>query len=93
MERHFLTVREAMDLLSIHVTTNPNPGFIFGADWALDTVANLLKNADKIEIGGKTCRAKGHGLVAWVGVTPHFIQCDDTLLQGLIDDRETEAVK
>ncbi len=68
MGRHFIKPEEAISLLKdgeeIHTFRNPGAGMMVGCDWSREKIIETLeKNPDKIEIGGKVCRAMGHGLI------------------------------
>jgi hypothetical protein len=76
-EKQKLTFERAVELLNdgeeIHVFLNPN-GMLVGADWSRKEILKLLKDAESIEVGGPSCINLKHGLVAWHGNRPHFIE-------------------
>lgn len=83
----FLTPEQAQKCLfkseTIHVFSNPN-GMLLGMDHKRSYILEMFNEADKIEIGGETCRKMGHGIVIHKqNGDLLFVQCDDAKLREI----------
>lgn len=67
-----LTVEQVQSLWAkngddtVHTFSNPNGGMLLGFDRNSDSLLEILKEADDIQIGGDACMGMGHG----IAVTP-----------------------
>lgn len=71
-----LSLDEAVALLPsegrIHTFTNP-AGMLLGADWDREKILDLLRTG-RPELSGEQATASGHGIVAFRGNDPVFIE-------------------
>lgn len=76
-DRVFLTYDEAVAMLpegdQIHTYLNPALSVMIGADWPRSAVLDLLRTG-KPEIAGLEATRIHHGLVAWSGEQPVFVE-------------------
>jgi hypothetical protein len=76
-EVRLLTYDEAVSLLpdrdQIHAILDGDVALL-GADWDRAGILKLLATADQREVTGPQARAHGHGLAAWLGNVPVFIE-------------------
>ncbi len=72
-----LTFDEAVALLpdgdQIHAVLDGDEALL-GADWDRATILQLLAAADLREVAGPRAQARRHGLAAWLGNMPVFIE-------------------
>lgn len=75
-DKTLLTYEQAIAMLpdgeEIHTFRNFPMGLI-GADWDREGLLEAIKTGSP-QIGGKTCRELGHGLVIFTGDEPLFIE-------------------
>lgn len=69
-ERVPLSFDEAMARIAdgdhVHVTTNPAPGMLLGADWSRSAVEDHIRQFPA-ELSGPLATANGHGVCSWDG--------------------------
>jgi hypothetical protein len=76
-EVRLLTYDEAVSLLpdgdQVHAIVGGDVALL-GAHWDRANILELLATADQREVTGPQARAHGHGLAAWLGNAPVFIE-------------------
>jgi len=73
----------------IHTFMNPWANMLMGADKSRESIINEMQDAD-IQIGGKMCRAMGHGLVMKTNEKTLFIQVDDKKIEEYLQNRNCD---
>jgi hypothetical protein len=76
-DKELLTYDQAVALLpdgeTVHTFMQAGP-VLLGADWSRAAILDLLTATDCLEVPGPEAQAMGHGLVAWRGGSPVFIE-------------------
>jgi hypothetical protein len=78
LPEELLTYDQAVALLadgdSVHTFLQGPLGMLIGADWSREKILALLRDTDRREVTGPQAQAMGHGLAAWRGDEPVFIE-------------------